>query len=138
MAFANSRDYTESYTAANIIERAVKRLGVMDSAESLPTAEQTDALVVLNLIVKEWSAKGADVWLRNTGHLFLPSPGTVGSYTVGTSGSAKFTSAYYVTTLAVDANAAATTIVVTDDTNMLNADVILIEQNDGTLKATTI
>lgn len=138
MAFSNSRDYAESYTAANIIERAVKRLGVMDAAESIATAEQTDALVVLNLIVKEWSARGADVWLRSTGHLFLPSPGTVGSYTVGTSGTAKFTSLYYVTTLATAANAAATALTVTDDTNMANADVILVEQNDGTLKATTI
>lgn len=138
MAFSASWNYSESYTAANIIERALKRLGVYDAAESVVTAEQTDALVVLNLIVKEWSAKGADVWLRNTGHLFLPSPGTVGSYTVGTSGTAKFTSAYYVTTLAADANAAATTLTVTDDTNMSDTDVILIEQNDGTLKATTI
>lgn len=138
MAFSASWNYTESYTAANIIERAVKRLGVMDAAETIATAEQTDALVVLNLIVKEWSAKGADVWLRNTGHLFLPSPGTVGSYTVGTSGTAKFTSLYYVTTLAADANASATTLTVTDDTNMSDTDVILIEQNDGALKATTI
>ena len=107
MAFSASWNYTESYTAANIIERAVKRLGVMDAAESINAAEQTDALVVLNLIVKEWSGRGADVWLRNTGHLFLPSPGTVGSYTVGTSGTAKFTSLYYVTTLAAAASAAA-------------------------------
>lgn len=138
MAFSASWNYTESYTAANIIERAIKGLAGMDASESIPTAELTDALVVLNLIVKEWSAKGADVWLRNTGHLFLPSPGTVGSYTVGTSGTAKFTSLYYVTTLAADANAAATTLTVTDDTNMSDTDVILIEQNDGTLKATTI
>lgn len=138
MAFSASWNYTESYTAANIIERALKRLGIMDAAESVNSSEQTDALVVLNLIVKEWSAKGADVWLRNTGHLFLPSPGTVGSYTVGTSGTAKFTSGYYVTTLASAASSSATTITVTDDTNMANADVILIEQDDGTLKATTI
>lgn len=138
MAFSASWNYTESYTAASIIERALKRLGVMDAGETVPTAEQTDALVVLNLIVKEWSAKGADVWLRNTGHLFLPSPGTAARYTVGTSGTAKFTSAYYVTTLAVAANASATTITVTDDTNMANADVILVEQDDGTLLATTI
>jgi hypothetical protein len=138
MAFSSSWNYTESYTAANIIERALKRLGVYDASESVNSTEQTDALVVLNLIVKEWSARGADVWLRNTGHLFLPSPGTVGSYTVGTSGTAKFTSLYYVTTLAAAASASATTITVTDDTNMANADVILIEQDDGTLKETTI
>ena len=116
----------------------MKRLGVMDAAESVNTTEQTDALVVLNLIVKEWSARGADVWLRNTGHLFIPSPGTVDGYTLGTSGTAKFTSLYYTTTIATAGAATDLTITVTDDTNMSTTDIILIEQTDGTLHATTI
>lgn len=138
MAFSGSRDYTESFTAANLIERALKRLGMMDAGESVDSTEQSDALVVLNLIIKEWNAQGADVWLRNTGHLFLTSPGTKGGYTLGTSGTAKFTSLYYTTTLSADADATDTALTVTDDTNMSNADVILVEQDDGTLHATTI
>lgn len=138
MAFANSWDYTESYTAASVIERALKRLGVMDASESVGTDEQTDALEVLNLILKEWSAEGADVWLRNTGHLFLTSPGTKASYSFGTSGTAKFTSQYYVTTLAADAAASATALTVTDDTNISDTDILLVELDDGTLHATTV
>lgn len=138
MAFSSSRDYTESFTAANLIERAVKRLGVMDASASINSTEETDALVVLNLILKEWTAQGADVWLRDTGHLFLVSPGTKTSYTVGTSGTARFTSQYYVTTLASDGSTSDTTLTVTDDTNMSDTDRILIELNDGTLHDTTI
>ena len=138
MAFSGSTDYVESFTAASVIERALKRLGVMDASEPVDTTEQTDALAVLNLIVKEWSARGADVWLRNTGHLFLTSPGTVDGYTLGTSGTANFTSLYYTTTLASSAAAGATALTVTDDTNMSDTDILLVEQDDGTLHATTI
>lgn len=138
MAFSGSRNYTESYTAASIIARSLKRLGVMDAGESVDSTEESDALEVLNLIVKEWNAKGADIWLRKTGHLFLPDPGTVGSYTFGTSGTALFTQQYYVTTLAAAASASATTITVTDDTNISTTDVILVENDDGTLTDTTV
>lgn len=138
MAFSGSRNYSESYTAASIIARSLKRLGIMDAGESVDSTEQTDALEVLNLIVKEWSARGADVWLRKTGHLFLPDPGTVGSYSFGTSGTGLFTQQYYTTTLASAAASGATTIVVTDDTNMSSTDVILVENDDGTLTDTTI
>src|SRR3990167_12042 len=133
MAFSASRDYTESYTAASIIERAIKRLGVMDANETIDEDEEADGLVVLNLIVKEWMTHGAEVWLRDTGHLFLTGPGTVSKYTFGTSGTAAFTSGYYVTTLAASASATATALTVTDDTNMSNAHVILVEQDDGSL-----
>ncbi len=138
MALSSSTNYIESYTAANVIERALKRLGVYDASETINSTEESDALVVLNLIVKEWTVRGADVWMRNTGHLFLPSPGTKDSYTVGTSGTATFTSQYYTTTLAAAVAAAGTALTVTDDTNMTANDVLLIEQDDGTLHETTI
>jgi len=138
MAFSGSRDYTESYTAASLILSALRKLGILDMAEGVNSSEETAALVTLNLIVKEWTAKGADVWLRKTGHLFLNDPGTVDGYTFGTSGSGYFTSLYYTTTVATAAAASATTLVVTDDTNMSNTDIILIENDDGTLTDTTI
>jgi hypothetical protein len=138
MAFSASWNYTESYTAANIIERSLKRLSEFDANETIDTDEQTDALVVLNLIVKGWNKKGAGIWLRKTGHLFLPDPGTVSKYTFGTSGTALFTSQYYTTTLASAASESDTAITVTDDTNMSNADRILVENDDGTLTDTTI
>lgn len=138
MAFSSSWDYTESYTAANIILRALARIGILDMAEGVNSNEETAALVVLNLIVKEWSARGADVWLRKTGHLFLPDPGETASYTFGTSGTGYFTSLYYVTTMAAAASSTDTTITVTDDTNMSDTDIILVENDDGSLTDTTI
>ena len=138
MAFSGSRNYTESYTAASIIARALKRLGIQDADESVDSTEESDALEVLNLIIKEWMNQGAEFWLRNTGHLFLVSPGTKNFYTFGTSGTATFTSQYYVTTLASAGAASDGSVTVTDDTNISNADVILIEQDDGTLLKTTV
>lgn len=138
MAFSSSRNYTESYTAANIILRALARLGILDMAEGVNSSEETAALVALNLLVKRWSAKGADIWVRNTGHLFLPDPGETSSYSFGTSGTGYFTSLYYVTTVATAASATDTTITVTDDTNISDTDIILVENDDGSLTDTTV
>lgn len=138
MAFSGSRDYTESYTAASIIERALKHLGILDASESVPTAEQTDALEQLNLLIKEWGGQDAGVWVRETGHLFLTDPGTSTFYTLGTGGTAKFTSLYYTTTLSAAASSGAATVTVTDDTNISDTDIILVQMDDGTLHATTV
>ena len=138
MAFSASRDYTESYTAASLIARALKHLGVMDASESVNATEQTDALEQLNLLIKEWSANGADVWVRKTAHMFIPSPGTVTGYTVGTGGTVNLTDTYYVTTLTADSAASDTTLEVTDDTNISDTDIILVELDDGTLHVTTV
>ena len=132
MATSGSYNYTEAVTAAQVIALALRRLGVLGIAETINSTEEANALIVLNLLIKEWNGQGADVWIRKTGYMFLETPGEVSSYTVGTSGDASFTSAYFMTTLASDASASATTITVTDDTNISNTDVILVEQADGT------
>ena len=138
MALSGSTNYAESFTAANLIALALRRLGVLGIAETINSTEESNALVTLNLIVKEWSSQGADVWLRNTGHMFLESPGTVDGYTVGTSLSASFTSQYYTTTLNGAVASGGTTLVVDDDTNIADTDHILTELDDGTLDVTTV
>ena len=132
MALSGSYNYTESVSAATLIALALRRLGVLGVSETINATEEANALITLNLIIKEWTSEGIDIWLRKQGYLFLESPGEFTSYTVGTSGNASFTSAYAMTTLAADAAASATSITVTDDTNISDADVILVKQADGT------
>jgi len=138
MALSGSYNYTESITAAQIIALALRRLGVLGIAETINSTEEANALIVLNLLIKEWSAQGADVWLRKKAYLFLENPGEVNEYSVGTSGTASITSSYAMTTLASSATASASTVTVTDDTNISNADNILIMQADGTFHVTTV
>ena len=77
MALSGSYNYTESITAAQIIALALRRLGVLGIAETINSTEEANALIVLNLLIKEWSAQGADVWLRKKAYLFLENPGEV-------------------------------------------------------------
>lgn len=132
MATSGSYNYTESVSATTLIDMALRRIGVLGSGVTNSSTEEADAIEALNFIVKEWTNQGADIWTRKTGILFLKSAGEVRSYTVGTSGTASFATDYAMTTLSADAAASATTITVTDDTNIADTNIILVEEDDGT------
>src|SRR5689334_7536493 len=134
MAVSNSYNYTDSFTAANVINRALMKLGVRDADETIDSTEETNALAVLNLIVKEWAADGADIWLRDTMNLVLTSK----------SKNTYFTDADYfmfglnVTQLNGAAAATATTIVVDNVSNISSGYYIFIKLADNTIHATTV
>jgi hypothetical protein len=69
MAVSGSKDY--SITRADIIEAALRKIGEYDAGEAVPGDETAAAAVALNLMVKEWVARGADIWLRDEITLFL-------------------------------------------------------------------
>lgn len=87
MALSGSKNYTDSVTAAQIVALALRRLGVIDHADSVDSTEEADALFALNLMVKEWSKHGSlDNWLRQTAAVWLVEPGVKSTYSLGPTG----------------------------------------------------
>ena len=80
MATSNSKNY--SITRSDIIASALRRAGVIDAHDTVDGEDTTTASLALNLMVKEWVARGIDIWLRDEITLFL-QPDTQ-SYALGT------------------------------------------------------
>lgn len=131
MAVSASKDY--SITRAKIIEAALRKVGVYDQGEAVSGSEISAAAEALNMMVKEWVARGIDIWLRDEVTLFL-QPDTQ-SYSLGT---ANMTRSYVETTLSAAAASSATTLTLTSSTGMTAADFIGVKLNDHTIHWTTI
>jgi len=132
MAVSGSKNY--SITRANIVEAALRKLGVYDQGESISGNETAAASVSLNLMVKEWVARGIDIWLRDEITLFL-QPDTQ-SYALGTAHATRTVKAD--TTLRTAGTVTATTLGVTSSSGMAAADFIGIKLDDNTIHWTTI
>ncbi len=117
------------------IEEAFDLIQVGQDGETLSGDMQKRAKSSLNFMIKEWEAQGIHLWTYTEGTLFL----TVGQeqYDFGDS-TTKIANTWFETTLSVDAPALATTITVTDATDIQNTDKIGIIQNDNDLFWTTV
>src|SRR5688500_2834148 len=102
MAVSGSKNFT--VTRTDIVDSAMRKTGVYDPGEEPSAEESADAVLALNVMVKEWSVLGIDVPWRETITLFL-QPGTQ-SYLIGPTGDHATTS-YVETTLAASASASA-------------------------------
>jgi hypothetical protein len=132
MAVSGSKNY--AITRANIIEAALRKLGVYDQGESISGNETAAASLALNLMVKEWVARGADIWLRDEITLFL-QPDTQ-SYALGTTHATRTITGE--TTLSAAEASGQTVISVTSSSGMTAADNIGIKMDDNTIHWTTI
>jgi hypothetical protein len=126
MAVSGSKNY--SITGTTVIEAALRKIGVYDAADSVAGEDVTTALISLNLMVKEWVADGADIFLRTESTLFL-QPDT-SSYALTT---AEITDSYVETTLSAAEASGQTVISVTSSTGMTAADRIGIKMDDNTI-----
>lgn len=133
MAVSGSKNF--SVTRTDIINAAMRKTGVYDAGDAPSADESADAVLALNVMIKEWSARGLDVPWRETITLFL-QPGTQ-SYRIGPTGD-HATTAYRETTLSADGVAGSTTLTLVSTEGMSNADSIGIKLDDGTIHWTTI
>lgn len=131
MAVSGSKDY--SITRAGIIEASLRKLGVYDQGEAIPGEETASASAALNLMVKEFSARGIDIWLRDEVTLFL-QPDTQ-SYALGTINA---TLSYVETTLSAQELTGQTIIGVASSAGMTAADNVGIKMDDDTIHWSTI
>ena len=131
MATSGSKDY--SITRSDIIAAALRKVGVTDAHDSVDGEDTTTAALALNLMVKEWVARGIDIWLRDEITLFL-QPDTQ-SYSLGT---ANATASFVETTLSAAEASGQTVISVTSSTGMTAADFVGIKMDDDTIHWSTI
>lgn len=134
MARSGSKNY--SITRGDIIESALLKIGEYDQGDVVPGDEAGTAARTLNLMVKNWTARGADLFLRQTQTLFLQKDAQ--SYTLGQSGSAEITESYVETTILTAATSGDTTIPVTSTAGMTDADRIGIKMDDNSIHWTTV
>ena len=131
MAVSGSKNY--SITRSNIIEAALRKIGEYDVGETVPGDETAAASLSLNLMVKEWVARGIGIWLRDEITLFLQPDQQ--SYSLGT---ANATASYNETTLSAAEASGQTVLSVTSSTGMTAADIVGIKMDDNTIHWTTI
>lgn len=133
MAVSGSKNFT--VTRTDIINAAMRKAGSYDAGDAPSAEESADAVLALQLMVKEWSVLGIDVPWRETITLFLQQ-GTQ-SYAIGPSGS-HATASYAETTLSADAAASATTLTLASTGGLTAADFIGVKLDNGTIHWTTI
>ena len=133
MATSGSKDFAIS--RSDIVEGALRKLGVYDIGEPPSGDDTAAASMALNLMVKEWAARGADIFLREEVTLFLQPQSK--TYLLGSSGT-NATKSYVETTLSAAEATSQTTISVTSETGMTIADNIGIKLDDDSIHWSTI
>lgn len=133
MATSGSIDY--KLTAAQVIEHALKELGVVEAGGSVSSDDQTDALVQLNMMIKLDQARGVKLWRYREAKLFVVDGQA--SYDLPGANACDI-SELTETTLDADEASGQTELSVTATTNFANSDVIGVVQDDDTILWSTI
>lgn len=133
MAVSGSKNF--SVTRTDIVNASLRKIGAFDAGEDLGPDESKAAVLALNLMIKEWSARGIDVPWREDVTLFLQSGQR--SYRIGATGDHATTS-YVETTLAADAISGDTVISLTSISGIAAADFIGIKLDSGLIHWTTV
>lgn len=134
MALSGSKNY--AITRNDIISGALRKIGEFDQGEALSGPDIVGGALALNLMVKAWAAKGADIFLRQTLTLFLQKNQQV--YTVGPDSSAEITASFVETTLSAAEASGQTVLSLTSSAGMSSGDRIGIKMDDNTIHWTTI
>jgi len=132
MAVSGSKNY--AITRADIIEAALRKTGQFDASETPAGEETASADTALNLMVKEWVARGVDIWLRDEITLFLAKDTQL--YPLGTTNATASVDAE--TTLSSAHSIGASSLTVVSTTGMTVANNVGIKLDDNTIHWTTI
>jgi hypothetical protein len=126
---SGSRNFTVS--RSQIIEEAVANIGVLDPGNTLSAEETARASVRLNLMIKGWMARGANLWRREELILFLQPDQQSYSFI----GSDHFAKAEDVveTTLASSVSAGSFTATVDSTSGMTVGDWVGVKLDDGSI-----
>ena len=127
MATSGSKNF--SITRSDIIDAALRKVGVFDASEGASGDDTSIASFALNLMIKEWVVDGIDIFLRTESTLFL-QPNTQ-SYALSTD---HITDSYVETTLSAAEASGQTVLSVTSSTGMTAADFLGVKLDDNTIQ----
>jgi hypothetical protein len=133
MATSGSTDF--NLTRDQIINAALKKLGVIEGGESPSNADKADAIIALESMIKFWMAAGFKLWKIEEATVFL-EPGQA-KYSLSTTGDHAAITTVKTELSAVGASGA-TSISVDSITDMSSADNIGVILDDGSTHWTTI
>lgn len=133
MATSGSVDF--NLTGTQIVNRAMRHMGVIGQEETPNDSELADGLEALNVLVKQLPAEGINLWKNEDLIVWLRVGVT--KYSIGSSGDHAATT-WVRTTLSADAASGAGSLTVTAITGMASADNVGIVLDDGTLQWDTI
>lgn len=133
MATSGSIDF--SLNRNELIRASMRLAGILASGEIPSNDEYSDASATLNMMLKQWQAEGIGLWLNQEFYLF-PTYATH-TYLLGSTGGNASTEPI-ITAVATAASATGLTVTVDDATGIVNADVIGIQLDDGTVQWTTV
>lgn len=134
MTTSGSSNWTQ--TRDQIIKRALRQCQVIASGET-PTADaMADAVTAMNALIKQWNATGIHLWTETEAILFLVAGQN--KYMLGPDSTEHVSQDYAQVSLSATALAAATSITVTDASDILASDHIGIVLDDGTIFWTTV
>lgn len=135
MATSGSVSFT--LTAAQIINKAMGKIGVKVSEQALTADELQDGLDTLNMMIKAWAAQGLHLWAKDEGVLFLDAGKS--NYLLGPQGDEAARLDDFIGTDTTIAKVATDTVIdVSDTTGMLADDSVGVELDDNTRHWTTI
>lgn len=117
---------------------ALQRLGVVAVGGTPSSDQYTEGALLLNGIVKSWSASlGMPLWALKYGYIFPQSLTTPHSLTIGPSAGHASLECLH-TTLTADSAASDTTLTVDDIGSFANADNLGVELDNGNIDWTTV
>lgn len=132
---ATSGSINLTATGLDIIKEAYEQIGVIGPNDTPSTDLQASALRTLNYVMKAWQGEGTNLFAIQKITMFLAK--AQHAYALHSAGD-NVTASFVKTTINGAAASGASSITVTDDTGMSDADYIGIELSDGTLQWTTI
>lgn len=132
--------YSATIGYKDLARMAMMVIRAKDGDETIDPQEYTDVLSVTNMLVSQWMGKadfapGLKVWLRKRGYLFLSNSTNV--YTMSPTATG-WTNTFYSKTTTAAAAAGATTLTLSNITDVTVGSHIGIQQDDGSLFWTTI
>jgi len=135
MATSGSTDF--SLNRDQIITAALRKLRVVDPANTADANDITTGAQMLNLMIKEWQLDGVSMWLNAECLLHLQKDSQ--SYSLGSSGdNFCLLSDAVKTTLTADVAASGTALTVDSITGISDGDYIGIELDSGSLHWDTV
>lgn len=133
---AVSGQFSFNLNRNQIIEAALRRIGVLGAEETSDAAMISYGQQRLNLMLKSWGGQKLGIWVISEATLFLEL--NEDQYVIGSSSGDHLTTSYTETALAADAASGATTITVDSITGIADTYYIGVVLDSGALDWTTV